>query len=638
MNSAKKSLFVNQKIVLLFISFTILTIGCFSVLYGFGKINTHKRHNADEVRNIQSKLLHLKNAIKQVRIGNKEDNRKRLSTEYNDFKNSFRNFYINEVPSAADSLSDSLMAKQKTVPEDHQKALMSISEQLNVLSKKVHFLLYNNLHEDSTYHFIDEQLAFSDQVLTKQEVIKEQKVSVLSSTADRHIKNSQLIIKSILSDLNIVQSHYDKTLTKGEKVFRNIVFIVIIFMCGFIALGYFLMRKFILNPLSAASLQSTKLLAGELDHIYYEKENEIGTLTSTINTLTTDISNATAFVNEIKSGQLENNATLSNVKFRKNPLSSALLELRDELRHLAVQEKQRNWSIEGQAIFAEILSRHNNNFEQLADEIITRIVKYIDARQGMLFVHEDLQASAEEDVPRMILASCYAFDRKKFINKSIAKGEGLSGQVWQEGKTQYLENIPSDHTEIKSGLGKAHPVSLLIVPLKESGQIFGILELALFKPLEQYKIDFVERIAENIASTLSAVENSNRTQLLLEESRQLTEKMRAQEEEMLINLEELQETQEEIKRRELQKDLELKVFAEKYDQEVASHKKAIEDYKSELTQLKKDLEHAKTDNKAIRILRNSNKELEDKIKDLEETVKIKELKVSKLRKKLSDQN
>lgn len=635
MNSTKKDFLISQKFVLLFISFGILIIGSFGVIYGYGKSNIEKKNNVDEVKNIQNKLLHLKNAIKQVRVGDRESNKKRLSEEFNDFNKSFKDFYHREVNLISDTLNDTLKTNQLSALEDHQKALLSVHQQLVVFSKKVNFLLYNNLHQDSTYHIIDEQLAFSGNTFTKQELLKKKTVSTISSKANKHIQNSQLIINTMLSDLSTAQTYYDNKLKTGEAVFRNLVFYAVLFICLFIVIGYFVTNKFFIKPLKTTAEESKRILNGDLQHIPYQKENEIGALTNTVNTLITDINSATTFINEIKSGQLEDNARLNAVKFRENPLSTALLGLRDELRFLAVQERRRNWSIEGQAIFSEILSRHSSNFEQLADEIIMRMVKYIDARQGMLFVHENMEHN-NTDTPRMRLASCYAYDRKKFMDKFISKGEGLSGQIWQEGKTQYLENIPPDHTEIKSSLGKAHPISLLIVPLKESGAIFGILELAFFKPLEQYKIDFVEKIAENIASALSAVENNNRTQRLLEESRQLTEKMRAQEEEMLLNLEELQETQEEIKRRELQKDLELKVFAEKYDREVASHKDDIEKYKADIQQLKEDLNHAKTDNKAIRALRESNKQLEDKIKDLTETVKIKEMKVTKLRNKLSE--
>ena len=119
----------------------------------------------------------------------------------------------------------------------------------------------------------------------------------------------------------------------------------------------------------------------------------------------------------------------------------------------------------------------------------------------------------------------------------------------------------------------------------------GVLEIASFNVFEKHEIEFVEKLAESIASTLSSVRISLRTSELLEKSQQQAEEMAAQEEEMRQNMEELQATQEESARKSVEMEglveaLNISSYVIEYD--LDGNIQNVNDNYLELLELKKE--------------------------------------------------
>ena len=93
------------------------------------------------------------------------------------------------------------------------------------------------------------------------------------------------------------------------------------------------------------------------------------------------------------------------------------------------------------------------------------------------------------------------------------------------------------------GLGEARPKFVILIPLIVNEEVTGIIEFADFRQLQDYEINFIKKISEPVAVMIRDYKIKNQTQKLKEESLIQSEMMKAQEEEMRQNSEELMDTQ-----------------------------------------------------------------------------------------------
>ncbi len=289
---------------------------------------------------------------------------------------------------------------------------------------------------------------------------------------------------------------------------------------------------------------------GELpDEITPKKQDEIAEMIHSVNCLLRNLKNTREFAIEVGEGKLD---TKINVFGNEGDLGGALVDMRNRLAQVArereqnvIEAKRRNWISEGIAEFAEILRQNNDNMNEFAYSVLTKLISYLKVNQGGFYIIND----DDPDNPFYELKAAVAYGRRKFLKKKVVIGEDLVGQVIREKRTIYMTEIPDDYINITSGLGDANPRSLLIAPLMLHEQVLGVVELAAFHELEEYKMSFLDRVGKDIATTISTVKINQRTKKLLEQSQEQGEKMKEQEEELRQNIEELEAIQEESDRK-----------------------------------------------------------------------------------------
>lgn len=446
----------------------------------------------------------------------------------------------------------------RLLPAEHEdkRLLQELESQWKPYKAELEVLLREPLQTDSSYEVETEvEVPVSDSVAADSAITPQ--YATVTKTEVASIPNPAVrnALKTILSQTpelfkktNNVANFFFREFEESEDEFGYILILVLALSIGSVIFSYRFLQKQLLQPLSLIEESAEQIAKGNLSsNIDYTAKNEIGKVALAINNLAENLRNAADFVKKIGNGDLETRlAEEKENNLRENSLSGALVAMREQMKAVAEDERQRNWTTEGLAKFVDIFRHNTENLNEFSFNIISNIIHYVKANQGGIFLVND---DNEHDKHLQLMAA-YAFGRQKHQEQRIEFGEGLTGQCFLEKQSIFITEIPEEFVRITSGLGGSNPRCLLFVPLKLEDKILGVIELASFHIFKPYEIAFLEKLAENIASTLASVKINQHTKRLLEESQEMTEHMRAQEEEMRQNVEELEATQEEMARKE----------------------------------------------------------------------------------------
>ncbi|MFJ2709498.1 response regulator [Pseudomonas sp. NPDC087346] len=191
------------------------------------------------------------------------------------------------------------------------------------------------------------------------------------------------------------------------------------------------------------------------------------------------------------------------------------------------------WMRSGQTELAEqVLGQLTLNL--LGRNILQFCAQYLGTAVAALYVREE-----HGGLKRV---ASYGFSREQEDQQQlIYSGEGIVGQVAQQGHLIRLDSVPADYFKVSSGLGEGLPHSVLVVPTSDDERVNGVIELGFLRPLADRDIELLELIAGNIGTSIEAARYRQRLQEVLAETQQLNEELQVQQEELKTANEELEE-------------------------------------------------------------------------------------------------
>jgi len=463
--------------------------------------------------------------------------------------------------------------------------LTNISEQINELALYNHILIEKktsivelqsvNFHKieeinelldmyqediktiNQTIYFENFRIQFQNYQNVMQEIFnfiknnKEESVSIILT--NKEVASYELLKEKLKEIDRYNQVEFAEKYEKLNRSFNSHVLIsIIITIISFLLILLIIIMSVIDVKKSYSKIKKElkKLGEGEV----FEKnmkiyKSELGQLGLHINKISDNIKRIEEFTTHIEQDdynyklEVKGEHDFTGKSLQK--LKENLVKAKNEQEQRKIEDQRKSWAREGIAKFGEVMRQSSDNIQTLTDDVIKNIVLYLDAKIGGLFIYDETNI----DDRFLYLISSFAYDRKKYFSKKIELGNGLIGAAAIDKTTIYLEDIPKDYIEIESGLGDASPKSLLIVPLKTERGLLGVLEIASFKHIEKFEREFLEELAETIASTLETVKINARTIELLKESEKNSKELANRENELRLTMQQVQQAQEESERR-----------------------------------------------------------------------------------------
>jgi ligand-binding sensor domain-containing protein len=219
----------------------------------------------------------------------------------------------------------------------------------------------------------------------------------------------------------------------------------------------------------------------------------------------------------------------------------------DEILKKSELEKISNWTTQGLALASETISKNNHDIKLLGKETLKAVVRYVNAQQGIIAIGE-----SDDQGEFISVLATYGLSMTALGNR-IEIGSGMLGETYRDKQLKILDNVPESYLKIQSGLGETESAKVILMPLKkEDGEMVGVMEVAFLGKVPDVVLNFLEKAASVIALNIFAATMTQKTMVLLQQSKEQTEELRAQEEEMRQNMEELEATSEEFRRREIE--------------------------------------------------------------------------------------
>ena len=293
-------------------------------------------------------------------------------------------------------------------------------------------------------------------------------------------------------------------------------------------------------------------------------------LTGNVNLLADNLTNQVRAIAEVTTAVTKGDLTRSiqvEASGEVAELKDYINTMIDNLRLTTDRNKEQDWLKTNLARFTGML-QGQRDLSTVGRMLLSELAPLVNAQQGVIYQMET-DESAE-----MMLLSAYADDAPNGHARQLRVGEGLVGQCAAEKRRMLITEVPPHAVPIRSGLFKAVPLNVIVLPVLFEDRVKAVIELASLSTFTASHLAFLEQLTASIGIVLNSIEATMQTEGLLKQSQQLATELQTQQKE-------LQQTNEQLAQK-AQQLAEQNVEVERKNQEIDQARRAVEEKAKEL--------------------------------------------------------
>jgi CheY-like chemotaxis protein len=293
-------------------------------------------------------------------------------------------------------------------------------------------------------------------------------------------------------------------------------------------------------------------------------------LTGNVNLLANNLTNQVRAIAKVATAVTKGDLTRSI----QVEASGELVELKDNintmihnLRLTTEHNTEQDWLKTNLARVTGML-QGQRDLATVGQMLLSQLVPLVNAQQGIIY-------KAEEEGSALALLSSFAGESDGDGHvKRVKLGEGLVGQCAAERRSMLITDTPPNALPIRSGLLRALPRSVMVLPVLFEGRLKAVIELASLNSFTQSHMAFLEQLSSTVGIVLNSIEATMQTEALLKQSQDLAAELQTQQGE-------LQQTNEQLGQK-AQQLAEQNAEVERKNKEIEQARMAVEEKAKEL--------------------------------------------------------